>query len=59
MTSFHLPDQTHRRPKLPLRKIGQGHPRVIIYIYFKELESPMLSAKFQVNRTSGSREEDC
>ena len=43
----------------PLHKIGQGHPRVIIYIYFKELESPMLNAKFQDNRTSGSREEDC
>ena len=41
-----------------MRKIGQGHPRVIIYIYFKELESAMLNAKFQNNMTSGSREED-
>ena len=41
-----------------MRKIGQGHPRVIIYIHFKELESAMLNAKFQDNRTSGSREED-
>ena len=28
-------------------KIGQGQPRVIIYINFVELESPMLHAKFQ------------
>ena len=35
-------------------KIGQGQPRVIIYINIVELESPMLHAKF----TSGSGEED-
>ena len=40
-------------------KIGQGQPRVIIYINFVELESPMLCAKFQDHRTSGSGEEDC
>ena len=40
-------------------KIGQGQPRVIIYIHFVELESPMPHAKFQDNRTSGSGEEDC
>ena len=39
-------------------KIGQGQPRVIIYITFVELESPMLRAKFQDQRTSVSREED-
>ena len=39
-------------------KIGQGQPRVIIYINFVELESPMLHAKFQDHRTSGSGEED-
>ena len=39
-------------------KIGQGQPRVIIYINFEELESPMLHAKFQVHRTSVSGEED-
>ena len=39
-------------------KIGQGQPRVIIYISFVELESPMLHAKFQDHRTSGSGEED-
>ena len=33
-------------------------PRVIIYINFVELESPMLHAKFQDHRTSGSGEED-
>ena len=27
--------------------VGQGQPRVIIYINFVELESPMLHAKFQ------------
>ena len=35
-------------------KIGQGKPRVIIYINFVELESPMLRAKFPDHRTSGS-----
>ena len=42
----------------PCRKIGQGQPRVIIYINFVELESPILHAKFQDHRTSGSGEED-
>ena len=40
------------------RKIGQGQPRVIIYINFVELESPVLHAKFQDHKTSGSGEED-
>ena len=39
-------------------KIGQSQPRVIIYINFVELESPMLQAKFQDQRTPGSGEED-
>ena len=39
-------------------KIGQGQPRVIIYINVVEPESPMLHAKFQDHRTSGSGEED-
>ena len=39
-------------------KIGQGQPRVIIYITFVQLESPMLHAKFQDHMTSGSGEED-
>ena len=38
-------------------RIGQGQPRVIIYINFVELESPMLHAKFQDHRTSGSGED--
>ena len=38
--------------------IGQGQPRVIIYIKFVELESEMLHAKFQDHRTSRSGEED-
>ena len=38
-------------------KIGQGQPRVIIYTNFVELESPMLHAKFQDYRTSGSGED--
>ena len=39
-------------------QIGQGHPRVMIYIYFVELLSLMLHAKFQNHRPSGSGEED-
>ena len=38
--------------------MGQGQPRVTIYINFVELESPMLHAKFQDHRSSGSGEED-
>ena len=38
-------------------KIGQSQPRVIIYINFVELESPMLNAKFQDHRTSGFGED--
>ena len=45
-------------PIWPCHKIGQGQPRVIIYINFIELEPPMLHAKFQDNRTFGSGEED-
>ena len=40
----------------PCRKIGQGHPRVMIYINFVELFSLMLHAKFQNHEPSGSRE---
>ena len=38
--------------------MGHDQPRVIIYINFVELESPMLHAKFQDLGTSGSGEED-
>ena len=34
--------------------IAQGQPSVIIYIEFVELQFPMLYAKFQDQRTSGS-----
>ena len=37
---------------------GQGQPKVIIYINFVQLESPMIHAKFQDNRTSDSGEDD-
>ena len=39
-------------------KIGQGHPKDMIYINFVELFSLMLHAKFQNHRPSGSGEED-
>ena len=39
-------------------KIGQGQPRVIVYINFVELESPMLYAKFHDHGTFGSGAED-
>ena len=42
----------------PCRTIGQGHPRVIIYIKFVELQSLMLHTKFQNHWPSGSGEED-
>ena len=42
----------------PYHKIGQGQPRVIIYINIVEPESPMIHAKFQDHRTSGSGEGD-
>ena len=38
--------------------IGQSQPRVVIYINFVELESPMLHAKFQDHMTFGSGGED-
>ena len=43
---------------LPCGKIGQGHPKVIIYIHIEDLESLMLHAKFQDPRPLGSGEED-
>ena len=42
----------------PCPKIGQGHPRVMIYINFVELYSQMLHTKFQNHRPSGFEEED-
>ena len=40
----------------PCRKIGQGHPRVMIYTNFVELHCLLLHAKFQNHRPSGSGE---
>ena len=42
----------------PCRKIGQGQPRVIIWIILVILEHPMLLTKFQCHRPIGSGEED-
>ena len=36
--------------------MGLDQPRVIIYVKFVELKSPMLHAKFQDHRTLGSRD---
>ena len=41
----------------PCHKIGQGRPKVMIYIFFVELFSLMLHAKFQNHRPSSSGEE--
>ena len=40
----------------PCRKLGQGHPRVFIYINLIKPESPMLHAKFQNHSGSGEEE---
>ena len=42
---------------LPCRKIGQRHPRVMIYTNFVDLYSQMFHAKFQNQRPPGSYEE--
>ena len=39
------------------RKIGQGHPRVMIYTNFVDLYSLMFHAKFQNHRPPGSEED--
>ena len=44
-------------PKLTLRKIGQGHPKVIISTNYDGLESQMLHTKFRVNWPAGSGED--
>ena len=48
----------HGQPKLTLPLIGQGHPRVMIYINIVELHCLILHAKFQNHRPSGSGEEE-
>ena len=56
---FHFfPIEKHKLPNLTLCKKGQGQPRDTIHVNFVELESPMLNAKFQDHRTSGSGEVD-
>ena len=42
----------------PCRKIGQGHRRVMIYINYEGIASPMLHSKFCENWPTGSEEED-
>ena len=42
----------------PCHKIGQGHPKVIIYINVVELHSLMFHAKFQNHMPSDSGVED-
>ena len=42
----------------PCGKIGQGHPRAMIYTNFVDLHSLMLHAKFQNHRPTGSEDED-
>ena len=55
----HSPDiWAYWKYKNKTNKIGKTQPRVIIYINFVELESPILHAKFQDRRTSGSGVED-
>ena len=41
----------------PCREIGQGHPRITIYINFVEFNCLLLHAKFQNRRPSGSGED--
>ena len=55
LTNF--PIQMQGQHKLTCRKMGQGHPRVMIYINFVEHLSLMLHAKFQNHRPSGSGED--
>ena len=42
----------------PCRKIGQGHPRVMIYIHIVELESLMLHTEFQDPKSYDHGEEN-
>ena len=54
----HFPFKSLTDQIWPWHKIGQGQPRIIIYINFVVLESQMLHTKFQGNWLSGSGEED-
>ena len=56
---FYLfPIQKHKGLNLPLRKIGQGQPIVIIWTNLVVLEHEMLHTKIQGHRPFGSGEED-
>ena len=59
-TNGHVNAHLISRPTVSTKpnKIGQGQPSVTIYIKFVELESPMIHAKFQDYRNSGSGGED-
>ena len=53
-----LPYKSIRYQIWPCRKIGQGQPRVTIWINLVVLEHPMLHTKFQFHQPFGSGEED-
>ena len=53
-----FPYKSIREQIWPCRKIGQGQPRVIIWIILVALEYPMLHTNFQGHRPFGSREEE-
>ena len=56
MFSLFFPFKSLFVQRLPCRKIGQGHPKVMAYTNYDGPESPMLHTKFQCNRSTGSRE---
>ena len=59
ITNFHFfPYKSLCDQIWPWRKMGQGHPRVIIWRNLVELLYTMLHTKFQGHRSIGSGEED-
>ena len=57
MTFYNFTHSNAWETQVDLAKIGQGHPRVMIYTNFVELHCLMLHAKFQNHRPSGSGED--
>ena len=53
-----IPFKSIRDQTWPSPKIGQGQPRVIVWILFVVFEHPMSHNKFQGHRLFGSGEED-
>ena len=53
-----FPYKSIRDQILPCRNIGQGQPRIIMWINLVVLEHPMLHTKFQSHRPFVSGEED-